>query len=439
MLNDSSGGLESPAELAAEADLARREAEYGAFVEDNLKRNYIAHFAHGMLGMTGFRLIFAPTFVPAYLFSITGTAAMVGLGQALQQLGSVLSPIIGATQIEHRREVMPIAVRIGLGMRVPLLLLALSGWFMTGAPLLFVTMILLFMFGFFSGSQRVVFQMMLAKVIPIAKRGRLQAYRNFAGGGLAALISYFAGTWFIEANLFGNGYAAVFMLAFILTAIGLFVLQRLMIEPLPPTVRPRMGVRERLRELPALFNDRDYRHFIFAQALAIAGRMSLPFCILYAGQTNALTGAYIGLLSLAFLGADTLSNLMWGPIGDRKGFRLTLMLALLVWIAALVLLIESDSVAMTFVVFAGLGASQSGYMMSVSTLVLEFGARDDIPMRLALSTTTETAIASLGPLAGGVIAAWFGYIPLFWVSIGFLVAALATLILVVRDPRTRAH
>jgi MFS family permease len=167
--------------------------------------------------------------------------------------------------------------------------------------------------------------------------------------------------------------------------------------------------------------------------------MSLPFCILYAGQTNALTGAYIGLLSLAFLGADTLSNLVWGPIGDRKGFRLTLMLALLVWIAALVLLIESDSVAMTFVVFAGLGASQSGYMMSVSTLVLEFGARDDIPMRLALSTTTETAIASLGPLAGGVIAAWFGYIPLFWVSIGFLVAALATLILVVRDPRTRAH
>ena len=439
MLNDSSGGLASSAELAAEADLARREAEYGAFVEDNLKRNYIAHFAHGMLGMTGFRLIFAPTFVPAYLFSITGSATMVGLGQALQQLGSVLSPIIGATQIEHRREVMPIAVRIGLGMRLPLLLLALSGWFMTGAPLLFVTMILLFMFGFFSGSQRVVFQMMLAKVIPIAKRGRLQAYRNLAGGGLAALISYFAGTWFIEADLFGNGYAAVFLLAFVLTAIGLFVLQKLMIEPLPPTVRPRMGMRQRLRELPGLFTDRDYRHFVFAQALAIAGRMSLPFGILYAGQTTELSGAYIGLLSLAFLGADTLSNLVWGPIGDRRGFRLTFMLALLVWIAALVLLIESHSVAMTFVVFAGLGASQSGYMMSVSTLVLEFGARDDIPMRLALSTTTETAIASLGPLAGGMIAVWFGYIPLFWTSIAFLIASLATLILIVREPRTRAE
>jgi hypothetical protein len=144
--------LDAGAILAAEADLARQEAEYSAFVEANLKRNYVAHFAHGMLGMTGFRLISAPTFVPAYLFSVSGSVTMVGLGLALQQLGSVLSPIIGATQIEHRRELMPVAVRIGLGMRLPLLFMALAGWLMTGPLLLFTLVALLFMFGFFSGS-----------------------------------------------------------------------------------------------------------------------------------------------------------------------------------------------------------------------------------------------------------------------------------------------
>jgi MFS family permease len=447
VLNDGAGGVRSPAELAAEADLARREVEYSAFVESNLRRNYVAHFAHGMLGMTGFRLIMAPTFVPTYLFGVAGSAGfsaagaatIVGLGQALQQLGSVLSPIIGATQIEHRQRVMPIAVRIGLGMRVPLLLLALTGWFMTGMPLLLVTVGLLFMFGFFSGSQRVVFQMMLAKVIPLAKRGRLQAYRNFAGGGLAALISYFAGTWFIEHDVLGNGYATVFLLSFILTAMGLFVLQRLMIEPVPPTVRPRMGVRERLRELPVLFTDRDYRHFVIAQALAIAGRMSLPFCILYAGQTLELSGAFIGLLSLAFLGADTVTNLIWGPIGDRHGFRSTFIAALVVWIGSLALLIYSSSAMMVVIVFAGLGCAMSGYMMSVSTLVLEFGERDDIPMRLALSTTTETAIASIGPLLGGLLVSTSGYVPLFWISIGFLCASLIMLVTFVREPRNRAR
>ena len=46
---------------------ARRaaEAQYHAEVEQNLKRNFAANLAHGLLGQTGFRLVTAPTFVPA--------------------------------------------------------------------------------------------------------------------------------------------------------------------------------------------------------------------------------------------------------------------------------------------------------------------------------------------------------------------------------------
>ena len=49
------------------------------FVQANLRRNTIANFAHGMLGMTGFRLIAAPTFVPSYIFMLTGSSFAVGL------------------------------------------------------------------------------------------------------------------------------------------------------------------------------------------------------------------------------------------------------------------------------------------------------------------------------------------------------------------------
>ena len=109
-----------------------REAAYDRFVRDNLKRNYIAHFTHGMLGMTGFRLIYTPTFVPACLHLLTGSPLLVGLGQALHQAGAVLSPVIGATHIEHRRTVLPVAVTIGTLMRVQMLGLALAGWFLGG-------------------------------------------------------------------------------------------------------------------------------------------------------------------------------------------------------------------------------------------------------------------------------------------------------------------
>ncbi|WP_198928921.1 hypothetical protein [Maricaulis sp. W15] len=143
--------------MAGDETAEAREQAYSDFVEGNLKRNYIAHFTHGMLGMTGFRLIFAPTFVPAYLHMLTGSPIFVGIGQALIQLGAIASPVMGAAHIEHRRLVMPAAMTIGILMRVQLLGLALAGWFLTGSVLLAATFFFLLLFGFFLGSQRVAF------------------------------------------------------------------------------------------------------------------------------------------------------------------------------------------------------------------------------------------------------------------------------------------
>ena len=423
--------------MADAADLERQEAEYERFVRDNLRTNFLAHFSHGMLGMTGFRILMAPTFLPAYIFALTGSNAMVGLGQALLRGGAVVSPFLSASNIEHRKRVLPVAVRIGLAMRLQVLGLALAGYFLTGNLLLLATFLFLFLLGFFQGQQRVAFQMLLSKVIPIEMRGRLQAWRNLAGAGIAALLSYFAGAWFLTHNTFGNGYATTFLLSFVLTSMGLFVLFRFLREPEPPTIRARTPMRQRLRELPVLIEDRDYRNFLLAQILTVAATISTPFCILYAAERMELTGAAIGLLSLAFLGADTVSNLAWGYIGDRTGYRLTFIAAVLVWLAALALLLAADGPVPIVVAFFGLGASMSGYMMSAQTIILEFGGRDDLPMRLALSTTAETAIAAAVPLLGGVLAAVLGYVPLFWLSIGFLAAALVTLLFLVREPRTR--
>ena len=64
---------EDTAQVAADDDLALREAAYEKFVWDNLKRNYLGNYLHGMLGMTGFRLVNAPTFLPAYLFAVSGS------------------------------------------------------------------------------------------------------------------------------------------------------------------------------------------------------------------------------------------------------------------------------------------------------------------------------------------------------------------------------
>jgi MFS family permease len=437
--------------------LAEAEAAYERFVWANLPRNFAGHFIHGMLGMTGFRLFNAPTFLPAYLHLLSGSDFVVGLGQSLQQLGGVVSPVIGATQIEHRKKVMPVAIVMGTLMRIQILGVAVAGFILHGYPLLIAVLTFLFLLGLFSGPQTVAFQLLLAKVIPISRRGRLQALRNVMGGAIAAALAWFAGRVLIQRNVFGNGYGVTFLVAFVLTSLGLSALQLLMREPEPPTIRAKGRILDRVREFPALFaQDRGFLYFMVAQTLATAGRVAAPFYILYAGHSMPLDGRTLGLVSLAFLGADTVTNLGWGLAGDRFGFRFTFALSLGVWIAGTVLLMAAPALArlgghgagaggggfggvqgLIFTAFFALGAAQSGFLMSSQTMVLEFGARDDIPMRLALTTTAQGAMNTIGPLAGGVIAATLGYQALFGVSVGLLAISLIVLLALVEEPRYR--
>src|SRR6185295_13245101 len=116
---------------------------------------------------------------------------------------------------EHRKKVLPVSIFLGSMMRVQILGIGLAGFFFSDIWLVGTVMFFLFMLGFFSGPQGVAFQYLLAKVIPIRLRGRLQGYRNVTGGLIAAALAWAAGKYLVGTNVFGNGYATTFLLAFI--------------------------------------------------------------------------------------------------------------------------------------------------------------------------------------------------------------------------------
>jgi MFS family permease len=438
-VHETSADAEDPP-LTGEA-LAKAEDAYTKFIWANLPRNFAAHYIHGMLGMTGFRLLNAPTFIPAYLHAVSGSDALVGLGLGLQQLGGVVSPIVGASRVEHRKKVLPAAMLMGTAMRIPILLMALAGWFLHPPAVIYVFLTLLFLMGLFSGAQRVVFQFLLSKMIPVQRRGKLQAARNVTGGVIAAALSYVAGRYLIGGNVFGNGYATTFLIAFLLTSAGITIFRWLVREPEPPSLRPATPLAERLRGTRKLISsDKDYRNFLIAQSLAMAGRVAAPFYILYAGELaggGQMSGSALGQFSVVYLGADTISNAFWGLLGDKFGFRSNFFIALILWIVATALLLVTHTTGMLLIAFFGLGAAQAGYMMAAQTLVLEFGDRHDVPMRLAISTTVEAAVSTVAPFLGGLIAAAGGYITVFAVSMVLYSMALATLTIGVQEPRLR--
>jgi MFS family permease len=438
------------AEMTPPTSAELAETAYQRFVDTNLPRNFAGHFIHGMLGMTGFRIFNAPTFLPAYLHLITrampGSDLWVSAGVALQQLGSVISPVVGAAQVEHRKKVLPVSMLMGTLMRVQIVAIALCAWLLKGPWLVVAVLGFLLLLGVFQGAQGVAFQMLLAKVIPTRLRGRLQAFRNIAGGQVSAGVAFLAGTYLIGKDplvggkfaLWHNGYATTFALSAVLTTLGLSALAILMREPEPPTVRARARTWDRMREFPALLAaDRGYMFFMIAQTCATVGRIGVPFYVLFARHILPLTGANIGLESLVLLEGDSLSNLIWGPIGDRLGFRASFIGSMGLWIVATLILLLAASPLMVLVAFFGLGAAQAGFMMSSQTMVLEFGAREDIAMRLGLSQTAQGLMNFVGPLVGGLIAVAAGYRPVFVISMVFEAIALALLIFVVDEPRYR--
>lgn len=427
-MNDIYAGLSAP----------EREAAYEDFVRRNLKRNYAGHFVHGMLGLTGFRLVNAPTFVPAYLHMLSGSVFVTGLGVALQQLGGTISPIVGAAHIEHRKHVLRISMILGTLMRVQILGLALVGWFLHGRVLLVSAMVFLFLLGLFSGPQGVAFQFLLAKMIPIRWRGRLQGLRNVTGGLIAAGLSFFAGKYLIGTNFLGNGYGSTFLLAVVLTSLGLTAFAFLVREPEPPTLPPKTHVMNRIRQFPAMLKDNPpFLYFMIARTFAIASRIAVPLYVIYAGLSIPLSGSLIGTLSFAYLIADTIANIVWGYMADRSGFRSTFIAALVFWIGATLLLMYAHTLPLIVLAFFGLGAANSGYQMSAQNIVFEFGHRDDMAMRLALSNTAEGIMTTLGPFAGGLIATFFGYHAVFWLTIVCEVIALVLLLTLVEEPRKR--
>ena len=412
------------------------ESRLQEYAQRHLRRNYTAHLFHGMLGQAGFRLIQLPTFIPLYVHMLSGSDLVVGLARACQATGQFLTPIFSANLIEHRRRVMPVAFLVGGAMRIQILGIALAGFWLSREHNVVAVCLLLGLFGFFLGMQGVVFNFLVSKVIPVERRGVLQGLRNALGGVVNAGVAVYGGL-LVERNALGNGYAATFLISFALTAAGLLTLA-FMKEPESPSVRDPSPLLRRLRELPHLLrSDPGFTRYFLARALGTLGRTSMPFYILLAQQRVELSGVVLAQLSVAFTLAQSVVNVGWGMLADRRGFRAAFLASIAAWtLASVVLLVAHDPLTITLG-YLGLGAGLGGFMMTGQNLVLEFGSRANLPMRIAVANSASELMNVVGPLLGGLLAAVFSYQAAIGVAVAFKVLAFGVTAFWVDEPRHR--
>ncbi|MGT2490071.1 hypothetical protein ACU4GD_04840 [Cupriavidus basilensis] len=178
--------------------------------------------------------------------------------------------------------------------------------------------------------------------------------------------------------------------------------------------------------------------FFVARALVAFSMMAVPFYAIYIGSHLPLSGATLGYLSIAYLLAQTTSNLAWGRIADRYGYRL-------VFLGSIGLLgrVDRRAAALRWAGRIPAGFLRTGcrlrrrYFLSADNSALEFGNRRGPPHaagRLRHRHLRHDGMRP-GPL-GGLLAQGVRFSLVFVAAIAVMGIAFA-LALRVEEPRRR--
>lgn len=412
-------------------------ARYEAEVARHYRWNLGAHLLYGLLGTTGWRLITAPTFVPDYVYRLGGSNAAVGFLLFLGGVGRFVSPLVGAARVGHRPLVKSAAIRLGTAMRLQVLGMALAAIVLPAAFNLPVFAVLYCAFNVLNGMQGVVFGILMAKVIPLGKRGRFIGLRDFAGGATAAGVALLAGV-FLADVAFPRSYGLTYLVAFAFTSLGLVCLAAIREPAAPFAQEPRSFAATVAAARVLLRSDRTFAWYCAARALGGLGLMAAPFLIVAVSRGSSAGSADPARASAAYFAAGTLANLAWGSIADRAGFRTVFVLGAAVWIGALVVAISGLHTAGIVPLFALVGIGQGGMQMASLNLVYELADHTDLGVRLAVVSTLGELVVAIAPLLGGVIADHASYRMLWTTAAACTTAAAAAMWIGVPDRRARA-
>jgi predicted MFS family arabinose efflux permease len=99
---------------------------------------------------------------------------------------------------------------------------------------------------------------------------------------------------------------------------------------------------------------------------------------------------------------------------------------------------SATSYGSLLLVFAALGAGLGGFQMSAQNLVLEFGSRRNLPMRIAIANSAAELVGAIGAVLGGLLVAALSYVAVFWIAIAFQLAAIGVVVVFVDEPRRRS-
>ena len=408
-----------------------------AEIEKNYKHNFAVNFLDGTAFWFGASFFAYRTILPVYISKLTNNEFAIALLSMILATGWLLPQLFTANWVQNLplKKYAPVVVGFWTE-RVPIFLLAPTALLATRSKdlALVISMILITWHIVGAGAIAVGWQDMLAKIFPLDRLGKFFGIANF-GGTATGILGASTVAWLLDRFDFPFGYMWSFLCGGILIFISWLFL-RMTKEPSVEPEEPQTSQKEYWSKLPGIIRtDRNFRRFLFSQIFMGGGNISIGFLAVYAVQTWNLPDSQAGIFTVAMLVGQSISNLFFGWLADRKGHKLILEICILSTILSLGIAALAPSPIWFYGVFFLTGVSAAGFMLSGIMIIFEFCLPEIRPTYIGINNTFNGVIAIAMPFIGGWLARKTGYNTMFLVALVICAIGILLLRLWVQEPR----
>jgi MFS family permease len=407
-------------------------------IERNYRWNFLVNALDGASFWFGMSFISSTIILPLYVSHFTDNLLLIGLIPFITTAGFLLPQLFVANAVERAPQKKFFPAVLGLFLeRLPLFLLAPAAYFLVASqPILaLVVFFALYAWHCFGGGVIIVgWQDMIAKIIPVEKRGRFFGITNFVGNG-AGILGALAVPFVLHKFTFPLDYVISFTIAATLIFIS-WIFLSLTREPAVHSSKPPVSQLDYMRSLPKILRrDRNFRLYLLSQIIFSFSGMAAGFLVVYTVQTWDLTDTEASSFTFALQIGLALANLFFGFLADRKGHKLSLEICLALSVLSLVLAIFAPSPLWFFLIFFLRGAVNAGSFVSGISIVYEFTDAESRATYIGLANTIPGIAGSIAPLMGGWLAGAVSYQAMFIISAIIGAISWTLLRFGVREPR----
>jgi MFS family permease len=407
-------------------------------IERNFRWNFLVNTLDGASFMFGMSFISATVILPLFVSHFTNNPLLIGLIPFLSTSGYLLPQLFMANAVERapRKKYFPVNLGFFLE-RLPIFLVAPVTYFLaTSQPeLALVGFFVLFSWHCLGAGVIIVgWQDMIAKIIPVERRGRFFGISNFIGNG-TGILGAVAVPFLLARSTFPTAYVLAFAVASGLIFLS-WVFLSLTREPAVPSSKPPVSQLNYMRSLPdVLRRDRNFRMYLLSQIIFSLSGMATGFLVVYTVKTWKLPDAQASGFTIALQIGLTLAYLFFGFLSDRKGHKLSLEICWMLSIITLGLAIFAPNPIWFFPIFFLRGAVSAGTFVSGISIVYEFTDAETRPTYIGMANTIPGVAAAIAPLIGGLLVGAISYQAMFIVSAAIGVISWVLLRFTVLEPR----